>query len=127
MCVLSQRDVRRIMQLRKEMKDHWFDNFCRENPHCSRPQLLILDAPLESPETVQRSVGLAKLPSVVQATLDGDDGKGQEEKPISVCVLDERGHRAIISWILRNAKGKLKFIWVNVQGERREATKIIAC
>lgn len=131
---LSQKEIDRIIQLKNEKKNHWgsafahaawFYEFRRKNPHCSHPHLLILEAPLDSPETVQSSLNLSKLPSVEQATLDGDDGEDQKKTLINVCLLDEISDKAVTLWIVRNRTCKFKHIWVNLQGERRLATKLL--
>ena len=140
---LSQKEIDRITQLKKEKRNHWgsafaqaewFYEFRQKNPRCSHPYLLILEAPLESPEIVQSSANLSKVPSVEQATLDGGgDGEEQqkgEKKSINVCLLDEISHKAIMLWILRNnricKKLKYQYIWVKLQGERRLATQLLA-
>lgn len=129
---LSQAETDHYLRLKAEERNHWgsafeqaawFHGFKRKNPECLHPHLLILDSPLGSANAVRDSANLSELPSVEQATLDGDDGEARENS-IQVCLLDESSHKAVKRWVSGNQMCDWKYIWVHLQGERRLAMKL---
>lgn len=94
---LSKEESERILHLKMQKKDHmtskfkqhyFFQQFQQQHPD-RLSHMLILEPPLSTPESVQNSIKMAQLPPVEDATIDEDNGEGQKEKTIKVCLIDE--------------------------------------
>lgn len=129
---LSQEESERILQLKLQKKDHmtpkfqqyfFYQQFQQKYPD-RLSRLLILGPPLNSPESVQSSINLIKLPPVEEATIDEPNDEGQKGKIVKVCLLDESSLDDIDWWIYQNRICRSKLIWVHLQGERRLALKL---
>lgn len=132
---MSPAEIARIVQLKNEKPDRWgsaFEHhawaqqFRENNPLCSHPHILILEAPLDSPEIVQNSINLANPPPIEYVTLDEDDGEEEQrgKKITKVCMLDDSSHKAIHRWICLSQECRHKNIWVYLRSERRLAIKL---
>lgn len=130
---LSKEESERILQLKMQKKDHmtwkfeqyyFFQQFQQQHPD-RLSHMLILEPPLSTPESVQNSIKMAQLPPVEDATIDEDNGEGQKEKTIKVCLIDESSYKAIGLWTAQNRLCRHGLVWASLQGERRLAMKLV--
>jgi hypothetical protein len=92
-------------------------------PPPPRINLIILQAPLDTPAVIKQLAGLSEMPAVEQTKTIPEEGEGEET--VSFCRLSDNPFCEVSEWITEGKDSFLKPVYVVFEGKRKTAWKAI--
>ena len=127
MAYMSREEEMRIKALKEQKRSRWSAGAWEEAArriHEPRPpfiQLIILQAPLDTPAAIKQVAGLSEMPVVEQTKTIPEEG--EREETVSFCRLGDNGYCEISEWLVEGSEYFLKSIDVVFEGKRKAAWK----
>ena len=122
---MSWKEQMKIEELKNQEPDRWSHEAWAEatrrfhQPEPPRVHLILLKAPLGTPEMIQQVAGLSEIPTIERTTTFPEQGK--REETVSFCRVDDDGYCKISDWMGRSPDLFRTYIFVMFEGQRKAA------